>query len=67
MNGLFLPGSEYYTATSYPKYNPTQAAKLVKQVQQQTGSQPAFTLNSTSDPETLQPPSSSSRPGRRRA
>ena len=53
MNGLFLPGSEYYTKTAYPKYNPTQAAKLVKQVQQQTGSQPAFTLNSTSDPETL--------------
>jgi ABC-type transport system substrate-binding protein len=53
MNGLFLPGSEYYTKTAYPKYNPTQAAKLVKQVQQQTGSQPAFTLSSTSDPETL--------------
>ena len=53
MNGLFLPGSEYYTKTAYPKYNPTQAAKLVKQVQQQTGSQPTFTLNSTSDPETL--------------
>jgi peptide/nickel transport system substrate-binding protein len=53
MNGLFLPGSEYYTKTAYPKYNPTQAAKLVKQVQQQTGSQPTFMLNSTSDPETL--------------
>jgi peptide/nickel transport system substrate-binding protein len=53
MNGLFLPGSEFYSKTAYPKYNPTQAAKLVKQVQQQTGSQPAFTLNSTSDPETL--------------
>ncbi len=53
MNGLFLPGSEYYTKTSYPKYNPSQAAKLVKQVQQQTGKQPTFTLNSTSDPETL--------------
>ncbi len=50
MNGLFLPGSEYYTKTAYPKYNPTQAAKLVKQVQQQTGSQPAFTLNSDERP-----------------
>jgi peptide/nickel transport system substrate-binding protein len=53
MNGLFLPGSEYYTKTAYPKYNPTQAAKLVKQVQQQTGQPVSFTLNSTSDPETL--------------
>ena len=44
MNGLFLPGSEFYSKTAYPKYNPTQAAKLVKQVQQQTGSAPAFTL-----------------------
>jgi peptide/nickel transport system substrate-binding protein len=53
MNGLFLAGSEYYSTTAYPSYNPTQAAKLVKQVQQQTGKQPTFTLNSTSDPETL--------------
>ena len=53
MNGLFLSDSEYYSKTAYPKYNPTQAAKLVKQVQQETGKQPAFTLNSTSDPETL--------------
>ncbi len=53
MNGLFLPGSEYYTKTNYPKYDPAGAAKLVKQVQQQTGKQPTFTLNSTSDPETL--------------
>ena len=37
MNGLFLPGSEYYTKTAYPTYDPTGAAKLVKQVQQQTG------------------------------
>jgi ABC-type transport system substrate-binding protein len=53
MNGLFLPGSEYYTKTAYPSYNPTQAAKLVKQVQQQTGKSVSFSLNSTSDPETL--------------
>jgi peptide/nickel transport system substrate-binding protein len=50
MNGLFLPGSEYYTKTSYPTYNPTQAAKLVKQVQQQTGKSVTFSLNATSDP-----------------
>jgi peptide/nickel transport system substrate-binding protein len=54
MNGLFLPGSEYYTKTAYPSYNPTQAGKLVKQVQNQTGKSVSFTLNSTSDPETLQ-------------
>ncbi len=53
MNGLFLPGSPYYTKTSYPKYNPTQAAKLVKQVQQQTGKPVSFTLNSTSNPDVL--------------
>ncbi len=53
MNGLFLPGSEYYTKTAYPAYDPSGAAKLVKQVQQQTGKQPTFSLNSTSDPNTL--------------
>ncbi len=53
MNGLFLPGSEYYTKTAYPAYDPSGAANLVKQVQQQTGKQVSFTLNSTSDPETL--------------
>jgi peptide/nickel transport system substrate-binding protein len=53
MSGLFLPGSEYYSKTAYPSYDPTGAAKLVKQVQQETGKQPTFNLNSTSDPETL--------------
>jgi peptide/nickel transport system substrate-binding protein len=53
MNGLFIPGSQYYTKTAYPKYNPTQAAKLVKQVQQQTGKPVSFTLNSTSNPDVL--------------
>jgi peptide/nickel transport system substrate-binding protein len=53
MNGLFLPGSPYYTPTAYPKYNPTQAAKLVKQVQQQTGKQVEFNLNSTSNSDVL--------------
>jgi peptide/nickel transport system substrate-binding protein len=53
MNGLFIPGSPYYTKTSYPTYNPTQAAKLVKQVQQQTGKPVSFTLNSTSNADVL--------------
>ncbi len=53
MNGLFLPGSEYYTTTAYPAYDPSGAAKLVQQVQKETGKQPTFSLNSTSDPDTL--------------
>ncbi len=53
MNGLFLPGSEYYTTTAYPAYDPSGAAALVKQVQQQTGKHVTFSLNSTSDPDTL--------------
>jgi len=53
MNGLFLPGSEYYTKTAYPAYDPAGAAKLVNQVQKETGKQPTFSLNSTSDPDTL--------------
>jgi peptide/nickel transport system substrate-binding protein len=53
MNGLFIPGSPYYTKTSYPSYDPAGAASLIKKVQQQTGSPVTFNLNSTSDPETL--------------
>ena len=53
MNGLFLPGSPYYTSTAYPSYDPAGAAKLVKQVQQQTGKPVTFTLNSTSNSDTL--------------
>ena len=52
-HGLFIPGSPYYTATAYPKYNPSKAASLVKKITQQTGQAPTFNLNSTSDPETL--------------
>ncbi len=29
-NGLFIPGSPYYSTTQYPRYNPSQAAKLVR-------------------------------------
>jgi ABC-type transport system substrate-binding protein len=53
MGGLFIPGSEYYAKTSYPGYNPSGAAKLVKQVQQQTGKQVTFALNSTSNSDVL--------------
>ncbi len=53
MNGLFIPGSPYYTKTAYPNYDPAGAASLIKKVQQQTGKSVSFNLNSTSDPETL--------------
>ena len=29
-NGLFIPGSPYYSTTQYPAYNPSQATRLVK-------------------------------------
>jgi ABC-type transport system substrate-binding protein len=50
MSGLFLPGSPYYTKTSYPSYDLSGAKKLVKQIQQQSGQPVSFVLNATSDP-----------------
>ncbi len=66
MHGLFIPGSEYYTKTTYPSYDPSGAANLVKQVQQQTG-KPAH-LHRSIPPATPKPcrqPSSYSRRSRR--
>ena len=51
VTGLFLPGSPYFTKTTYPTYDPAGAKKLVSQVAQETGKPVAFTLNSTNDPE----------------
>jgi peptide/nickel transport system substrate-binding protein len=48
--GLFTPGSPYYSKTSYPKYNPTEARKLLKEVQKSTGKPVAFTLSNTDAP-----------------
>jgi peptide/nickel transport system substrate-binding protein len=53
MNGLFIPGSPYYTKTTYPAYDPAGAASLIKKAQQETGKTISFNLNSLSDPETL--------------
>jgi peptide/nickel transport system substrate-binding protein len=53
MPGLFLPGSEYYTKTSYPAYDPAGAAKLIQQVEHQTGKPVSFTLNATSNSDVL--------------
>jgi ABC-type transport system substrate-binding protein len=49
-NGLFTPGSPFYSATSYPAYNPTEATKLVKQVAKSTGKPVSFTWGSTNSP-----------------
>ncbi len=43
-NGLFVPGSPYYSTTSYPAYNPTQAKSLVQQAARQNGGPISFTL-----------------------
>ena len=48
--GLFLPGSPYYSATSYPAYDPSRAATLVKQIEKSTGSPISFTLGNTNGP-----------------
>ena len=49
-NGLFVPGSPYYSPTSYPPYNPSQAAKLVKQAAKTNGGTISFTLGNTNGP-----------------
>ncbi len=50
-NGLFSPGTPYYAKTSYPSYDPSEAKKLVKQVEKSGGSKAiTFTLGSTNDP-----------------
>jgi ABC-type transport system substrate-binding protein len=50
-NGLFVPGSPYYSKTSFPKYNPTEAAKLVKAAKKAGGeSAVSFTLGTTTGP-----------------
>jgi ABC-type transport system substrate-binding protein len=50
-NGLFTPGSPYYSKTAYPSYNPTEAKKLVKEAEKFGGAKAiTFTLGSTNDP-----------------
>jgi ABC-type transport system substrate-binding protein len=49
-NGLFTPGSPYFSATNYPKYNPSQAAKLVKAAEKANGGPISFTLAGTNSP-----------------
>jgi ABC-type transport system substrate-binding protein len=52
MYGLFIPGSSYYTPTSYPKYNPSHAAQLISEINKSQG-QVTFNLNSTSNADVL--------------
>jgi ABC-type transport system substrate-binding protein len=50
-NGLFVPGSPYYSKTAYPTYNPSEATKLVKAAVKAGGSQAAaFKFGSTTGP-----------------
>ena len=48
--GIYQPGSPYYTKTTYPPYNATQARALVKKVRQKTGKPFTFTMNSVAAP-----------------
>jgi ABC-type transport system substrate-binding protein len=49
-NGLFVPGSPYYSSTPFPKYNPTEAKKLVKAAEKTAGGPISFTLGTTNGP-----------------
>ena len=52
-NGLFVPGSPYYTPTAYPAYNPHQAAKLVSNAAKANGRPITFSYGSTNSPAAL--------------
>ena len=49
-NGLFVPGSPYYSKTPFPSYNPTEAKKLVKAAEAKEGNPVSFTLGTTNSP-----------------
>ena len=48
--GLFVPGSPYYSPTSYPAYNPSEASKLVRQAEKSHGGPISFSFGSTNSP-----------------
>jgi ABC-type transport system substrate-binding protein len=52
-NGLFVPGSPYYSTTNYPKYNPSNAKKLVSAAARKNGGPINFTYGSTNSPAAL--------------
>jgi ABC-type transport system substrate-binding protein len=50
-DGLFVPGSPYYSKVAYPGYNPSEAKKLVAQAKKTGGAGAAsFTLGTTNSP-----------------
>jgi len=49
-NGIFTPGSPYYSNPGYPSYDPSGAKQLIAQVQRQTGQPVSFGLQSTNAP-----------------
>jgi ABC-type transport system substrate-binding protein len=49
-NGLFVPGSAYYSTTSYPAYNPSEAKTLVTQAAKINGGPISFSYGSTNSP-----------------
>ncbi len=51
--GLFTSGSSYYSATGYPKYNPSQSKKLVDEAAKANGGPISFTYSSTTGPAAL--------------
>jgi ABC-type transport system substrate-binding protein len=53
ISGLFLPGSEYYSDSGYPAYNPAAAKALVAKYTAQHG-QPKLTLLTITDPRLAQ-------------
>jgi peptide/nickel transport system substrate-binding protein len=50
--GLFVPGTPYYSKTTYPSYDPGEARKLVKQAEKQLGGPISFTLGGVNSPAT---------------
>jgi peptide/nickel transport system substrate-binding protein len=52
-NGLFVPGSPYFSATNYPRYNPANAKKLVSAAAKKNGGPISFTYGSTNSPAAL--------------
>jgi ABC-type transport system substrate-binding protein len=49
-NGLFVPGSPYFSATGFPTYNPTQAKKLLQTAASKNGGPITTTLGTTNSP-----------------
>lgn len=47
----FVPGTPYFTKTSYPGYDPAGARKLVKEYERKTGKPFSFTLSYIPDPQ----------------